>query len=664
LPPLPVSPTTSANLEPTQPGAQGEVGPASSTPQDALPESALSIPGGLAFYFPAEHVYGKPRPHQIGLLGGTEDPFFISLVNGARQSAVNLGVDLFAQLPQNWSSSEQVQLLDAMLARGDLDALLISSVEPQSLLPSMQKAADAGVLVITIQTILVTDPGVVLFESIQSDNRLGGFLACQALAEQLAPGESQDEKTPVPLKKVYIQRGMAGFLDPDARQQGCNDAVIQAENIELVGVDNHEGEVEKASAQILAVLAVAPELAGIACLDGMCAQAASGVLASQGLTGQVKIAVLDAAPETVDLLRQSSIDLLVTPKPFELGYLAVSMATAALDGITSLPASLSTGWEIITRQNMDNPAISRWFFDTTVNDLQRTTTGLQIAFVAGVDDPFYHTMARGSQQAADSLGATLTSQFPQNWSSAEQGQLIDSLASSNTPDALLLVPTDPLALAPSLQRLTSVGVPILALDTSLDAALAPLSAINSDYQAGGYFACRSLALAIGERGKFYIQSVSPSVPATAARELGCQRALGEFPEISLVAVNYNDDDPAKAQAQVATILQNYPDLSAVFCTNVLGAQAVGQYLGSRGLSGKVKVAAFDATAATMDLLYSGAIDMVVAQLPANMGYLGVIFAAARLDGVIDLPTQVSTGFVLLTRENMDDPAFAGYFYIK
>ena len=153
-------------------------------------------------------------------------------------------------------------------------------------------------------------------------------------------------------------------------------------------------------------------------------------------------------------------------------------------------------------------------------------------------------------------------------------------------------------------------------------------------------------------------------PTTDACQRGCQMALGEFPEITLIAVNYNEDDPAKAQAQLSTILQNYPDLSAVFCTNVLGAQAVGQYLGSQGLSGKVIVAAFDATAGTIDLLRNGVIDMVVAQKTADMGYLAVLLAAARLDGVTDLPANVSTGFALLTRQNMDDPAYARYFYTK
>jgi ribose transport system substrate-binding protein len=173
-----------------------------------------------------------------------------------------------------------------------------------------------------------------------------------------------------------------------------------------------------------------------------------------------------------------------------------------------------------------------------------------------------------------------------------------------------------------------------------------------------------LAQAIGGQGKFYIQNVTPGILTTDGRERGCQDALRDFPGITLIAVNYNDDDPAKAQTQLATILQNYPDLGAVFSTNVLGAQAIGQYLTEQGLSGQVKVAAFDATPAAAELLRSGQINMVVAQEPSEMGYLAVLFAAARLDGITDLPEQLSTGYVLLTRQNMDDPAYNKYFYTR
>jgi len=645
-----------------------------SIPTDTPSAGTPPVPGGTVFHQPPARLFSGQRPYKFGLVAGMEDPFFATLLKGARQSAANLDIELFAQLPQNWNSAEQIQILEALLARGDLDALLISPVDPQALLPSLQKAAEAGVLIITIQTSLAENPTVIPLTVINTDNHLGGYLACQALLDELtardeASATTPTVKTPTLPKKIYIQKGEPGILDPEAREQGCKDALPQDTDVQLAGTDANAGDPVKASQQVLAILQRSPDLSAIVCTDIICTQAASQALISQGLSGKIIIVALDATPAAVELLRQGSIDILLTPKPADMGYLAVALAAAALDGVTSLPPSFSIGWAIITRQNLDDPATARWLYDsntgsTLTGDLQRSTAGLKIAFVAGIDDPFYYTMQRGAELAATSLGAILFSQFPQNWSAAEQAQIIDTMYASGELDALLLVPTDPLALIPSLLKIAEAGVLILALDTSLDPAFTPLSALSSDNQQGGYFACRSLANAINGRGKLYIQNVTPSIPATDARQRGCQMALGEFPEITLIAVNYNEDDPAKAQAQLSTILLNYPDLSGVFCTNVLGAQAVGQYLGSQGLSGKVIVTAFDATAGTIDLLRNGVIDMVVAQKPADMGYLAVLFAVAGLNGVTDLPVNISTGFVLLTRQNMDDPAYARYFYTK
>jgi len=660
--PMFISPSTTPVAEPTQPVSPLPATAGISLPIETPSSSTLFAPGNTVFHYPPVPVISEQRPHKLGLITRMDDPFNITLVRGARQAAVNLDVELFAQLPQNGSSAEQIQFLDALLARGDLDALLLSPADPQALIPLLQKSAEAGILIITIQTGLVENSGVIPLFDMKTDNRLGGFLGCEALVQSLTVSEAENEKTPTPPKRVYIQKGKSGVLNPDAREQGCQEALTQAEDIQLAGVDNHEDDPLKASQQVLTVITTEPELSAIVCTDIICAQAASQALASLGLSGEIKIAAFDATPAAVDLLRQGSIDILITPKPFDMGYLTVAMASAALDGVTSLPTNLSIGWKIFSRTDLDNPLAARWFYETEAGYPQRSSADLKITFVAGIDDPFYHNMQRGALRAVESLGATLLSQFPSDWSSVEQAQIIDNLSSGVELDALLLVPTDPLALIPSLQKSSETGLSILTLDTSLDASFTPLSALSSDYLSGGYFACRSLAQAIGGSGSVYIQNVSPGIAVTDARERGCQRALSELPGITLVAVNYNDDDPAKAQAQLNAILQNYPDLSAIFCTNVLGAQAVGQYLGSQGLSGKVKVAAFDATATTVDLLRNGVIDMVVAQKPADMGYLAVLFAAARHDGITDLPAHLSTGFVLLTRENMDDPAYARYFY--
>ena len=358
-----ISQSTSPVDEPTQPVSPLDATPEINSPTVAPSIDTPSFPGITDFHYPPAQFVNRQRPHKIGLIAAMEDPFFITLVHGARQAAVNLDVELFANLPQNWSSAEQIQLFDALLARGDLDALLLSPADPQALIPSLQKAADAGILILTLQTSLADNSGVTPLFTMNTDNHLGGFLACQALVQSLTASEVENEKTPTPPKRVYIQKGKPGILDPDAREQGCQEALAQGEDIQLAGIDNHEDDPLKASQQVRSIMANEPELSAIVCTDMICTQAASQALASQGLNGEIKIVAFDATPAAVELLRQGSIDILVTPKPFDMGYLTVAIATAALDGVTSLPPSLTTGWEILTRPDLDNPSAARWFYD-------------------------------------------------------------------------------------------------------------------------------------------------------------------------------------------------------------------------------------------------------------------------------------------------------------
>lgn len=668
-PPTLQSEPTTRTIEKTSLTSQQSTPLGVSSPTETPFTSAAKDPSGAASNPPPVRLPSGQRPFKFGVVTGSGDPFFATILNGAQQSAVNQGIELFIQIPKTWRADEQKQLLEALLARGDLDALIISPADPQALIPTLQKAIDAGIPVITIQTTLAENTSVLPLFAIAADDYQGGYLACQALVDTFIAAEEESGNTPVPPRKVYIQKGQLDFHNAEARAQGCSDYLSQNSSFILAGIDANQGDPEKANQQITEMLEHEPELGAIVCTELVCAQTASQILASQGLSGEIKIISFDGTPEAVALLDQGLIDILVTPKPVDMGYMAVAMAAAALDGITSLPGYLSTGWVILNRQDLEVLTSARWLYEerasgTLTGNLQSSTTGLNIAFVAGINDPYYHVMQRGAQQAATNMGVVLHSQFPQNWSADEQSQIIDNFSASIRLDALLIVPTDPLTLIPSLQKMQDEGIQIVTLDTSLDPTFIPLSAIGSENEEGGYFTCHSLAEALGGKGKIYIQNVAPGITTTDARERGCLMAFQEFPEISLIAINYNDDDPAKSQAQLNAVLLNYPDLSAVFCTTVVGAQAVGQLLASQGLSEKVKVATFDATADTIGYLQNGVIDMVTAQKPADMGYLAVLFATARLDGVTDLPAHYSTGFVLLTRENMDDPYYARYFYTK
>jgi len=192
----------------------------------------------------------------------------------------------------------------------------------------------------------------------------------------------------------------------------------------------------------------------------------------------------------------------------------------------------------------------------------------------------------------------------------------------------------------------------------------PLSAINSNNIQGGQIACKALAESIGGKGKVYIQNTVKGVSTTDQREEGCKEALKAFPDVVLVGVDFNDDDPTKAQAQVEAELQKDPDLAGIFGTNVFSAQGAGQVVANKGLSGKVKVVAFDATETAIEMLKNKTVDLVIAQKPADMGYFAVIMGNAYLNGVTSIPSSIPTGYALITRDNVDNPEFAKFIYTK
>jgi ribose transport system substrate-binding protein len=56
--------------------------------------------------------------------------------------------------------------------------------------------------------------------------------------------------------------------------------------------------------------------------------------------------------------------------------------------------------------------------------------------------------------------------------------------------------------------------------------------------------------------------------------------------------------------------------------------------------------------------------MVIAQKPADMGYFAVQMAMANMNGVTSVPAHIPTGYQVITRDNMDDPAVAKFFYTQ
>ncbi len=305
-----------------------------------------------------------------------------------------------------------------------------------------------------------------------------------------------------------------------------------------------------------------------------------------------------------------------------------------------------------------------------IGNAEAQTKALTIALVPGLTtDAFYITMRKGAEAAAKAVGADLTFQGAPDFNPVTQSPVLDAVISRH-PDAILIAPTDKAQMVQPLKKAADAGIPVITVDTFIGTgdygtgkgeADFPLSYIASDNLLGGKIAARTLAKAIGDKGKVYVSNVKPGISTTDQREEGFKEEMKSHPGITVLTTQFNDDDANKAASQLQSVYARNPDLAGVFGANLFSALGSANGVKQAGQGGKVKVIGFDAPTSVVADIKSGTIDAVIAQHPAEIGYFGVICAYAHLTGQ-SIPTKIGTGFTVMDKANIDDPNVAKFIY--
>ena len=296
------------------------------------------------------------------------------------------------------------------------------------------------------------------------------------------------------------------------------------------------------------------------------------------------------------------------------------------------------------------------------------------AYMSGILDPFMQMIEKGAKAKAAELGVGLiTAEYPKAWGPDIQVPILEALAARGGFQFLMVVPTSNQALIAPLKKISDKGIPMVTCDTFLgdgDYNKAsnysfPLAYIGTDNEGGGYEVGKKLAGLIGESGKVYINTTNPDASSVTGRRDGFLRAMKEFPDITVVGIDYNLDNQDKAQAQTAAVLQANPDLKGVFGTNLFSAQGAYRAVVNAGLTGAVKIASWDAGKDQIAALKAGQIDFTLAQKPFEIGQLAVEWGYKYLESgkKIQIPNKMlRPGFVIFTQDNVDDPDMQQYIY--
>ena len=294
---------------------------------------------------------------KIGFLPGVVDPFYQVMQLGVEKAAKDLGIDVVTQIPPTWGVEAETPLLNAMVARGDLNYIITAPVDKDQMVAPLQAALDAGIKIITVDTFLGDgkyDTGPVKFplSYIGSDNEEGGRISARGLAKAIG-----DKGT------VYINSTNPNVSSVEAREVGFKEEMTKNHpNIKVLGPDYNLDDPNKAQQQTAAVIEQNPDLAGVFGTNVFSAQGAGAAVVNAGLGGKVQVVAYDATKAAIESLNKGDVSMVLAQKPFDMGYLAVEFAAADAAGVTSLPKRVETGFAIIDKSNVTDPNFARFIY--------------------------------------------------------------------------------------------------------------------------------------------------------------------------------------------------------------------------------------------------------------------------------------------------------------
>lgn len=285
--------------------------------------------------------------YQITLIPGvTGDEFYISMECGAREAAEELGVTFDVQGASTFSPTEQIPVLEAVVA-SQPDAILIAPTDVDALQGPIENAVAAGIEVVLVDTTL-SDPSVAVTQ-IGSDNAEGGRMAAEALAELM--GEQG---------AAMVVNVTPGISTTDARGEGFEEGIAEYPDIRYLGQEYSNNEPAQAAEIVSATLAAEPELNGIFGANLFSAEGAATGVRQEG-RDDISIVGFDAGPAQIEQLREGLVQALIVQQPLDIGRQGIEQAVAALEGEPT-EEQIGTGFVVATQDNLEDPDIEPFLY--------------------------------------------------------------------------------------------------------------------------------------------------------------------------------------------------------------------------------------------------------------------------------------------------------------
>lgn len=262
-----------------------------------------------------ENVREGSSGNVIGFSVSTlNNPFFVTLTEGARKAATENNVELVV-VDAGDDAAKQTSDIEDLVSR-NVGVLIVNPVDSDAVAPAVKSAMSQGIKVIAVDRGV---NGVDVDCQIASDNVAGARMATEYLMELVGEGAKVAELQGVPGASATIDRG-AGFRQ--VADQSLQVAASQTANFNRAEGMTVMENILQSDGTIKGVFAHNDEMA----LGAVEAVAASGK--------DIKIVGFDATDDAQKAVKDGKMAATVAQKPDKMGETAIGTAVKIMAGET------------------------------------------------------------------------------------------------------------------------------------------------------------------------------------------------------------------------------------------------------------------------------------------------------------------------------------------
>lgn len=282
---------------------------------------------------------GSTAPKEIKsialMVQDMSNPFFSAMTKGAKEAAAGLSATLNVQDAQLDVSAQNNQI-DTFIQQG-VDLIVVSAVDQEGIGPAVDRAKQAGIIVVAVDTPAKGADAVIMTNAVQAGER-----SCTYLFDQMGKKGEVLLVDGTPIQTI---------ID---RIDGCKKVAKDYPDIKIVGQQASKNDRASGLEVTTDMLTAHPNVTGIFGMNDPSALGATLAVTQAGKSSQIKVTGVDGSPQAVDELKRSGSPFIgtATQNPAEMVRQAVKVGADIAGGKPPADKTILIESVLVTRGNV------------------------------------------------------------------------------------------------------------------------------------------------------------------------------------------------------------------------------------------------------------------------------------------------------------------------